>query len=203
MIVYARRDNHFREILNRARIALPDGVGIMIAGKVVGHQLRERITGTDMVELICREVSEKPINVGFLGGRNGVAEKTANCLKKKYPDLSVSFVGEEWEGRESDAQGLAKSKTDILFVAFGFPKQEEWMASQSEKSKITVMMGVGGAFDYLSGQVPRAPSVIRSLGFEWLYRLIRQPWRIKRQLALFSFALLVIKSFLRNPRRVD
>lgn len=83
---------------------------------------------------------------------------------------------------------------DILFVAFGFPKQEQWIAEHLEKLPIRVAMGVGGAFDYLSGRVSRAPFFLRSLGLEWLYRLVRQPWRIKRQLALVEFTGLVLKA---------
>jgi len=82
---------------------------------------------------------------------------------------------------------------DLLFVAYGFPKQEEWMAEHIHNLPVQVMMGVGGAFDYISGQVPRAPRFLRKLGLEWLFRLAVQPWRLKRQLALFDFAFLVLK----------
>lgn len=82
---------------------------------------------------------------------------------------------------------------DILFVAFGFPKQEEWMAKQINKIPVRVMIGVGGAFDYVSGNISRAPFVVRLFGFEWLWRLIREPWRFKRQLALLEFVFLVLK----------
>ncbi len=170
----------------------------------------------DLLEDICERVAEKPITVGFLGGGPKIAEITAERLLAKYPNLKINFVGQEWgnEGfgfvsnskfkiQSSKLQFKIKnlvSKTkdqrqktiDILFVAFGAPKQEMWMAENLDKLPVKVMMGVGGAFDYLSGKVPRAPILIRRLGFEWLFRLIVQPWRIKRQLALLEFIWLVV-----------
>ena len=87
---------------------------------------------------------------------------------------------------------------DILFVAFGFPKQEQWIAENLDKIPVKVAMGVGGAFDYISGNVPRSPVFIRKLGLEWLFRLIIQPWRLKRQLALFKFIYLVLREKLKS-----
>jgi len=90
-----------------------------------------------------------------------------------------------------------KAGVDILFVAYGFPKQEEWIAKNLPKLPVKAAMGVGGAFDYISGNVSRAPFFVRAIGLEWLFRLIRQPWRIKRQLRLATFILLVIKELTR------
>ncbi len=181
ILVYASKHPEFKNILNNARLGLPDGIGVICAGKFLGTPFVERVTGVDFMDFLCYEVHEKPITVGFLGGRSGVAERSAECLKAKYPGLKVVFVGEEWK----------KTEVDILFVAFGFPKQEEFMASHVGKIPVRVMIGVGGAFDYISGAVPRAPLFIRSIGFEWLFRLLIQPWRIKRQLALLKFVLLI------------
>lgn len=219
IIVSASRNSSFRMILNQARIALPDGVGVTVAARILGKNLKERISGTDCLESLCADVAavnsvtaKKPITVGFLGGRRGVAEKTAECLIKKYPGLNVAFVGEEWGNVSDDKWQMANGKEkkhekkstaftidhlpstiDILFVAFGFPKQEQWMAEHVGKIPVKVMMGVGGAFDYLSGEIPRAPFFLRSIGLEWLFRLVVQPWRLRRQIALLSFILLVIK----------
>lgn len=187
ILVYAKSHANFRTILNNARIALCDGVGIIWAGKVLGQGVKHRVGGTDFIEKVCSEVCKKPITVGFLGGRGSVAEKTAECLQKKYPGLKVVFAASEWPENSS------KLSIDILFVAFGFPKQEEWIAQNLEKIPVKIALGVGGAFDYISGNIERAPVFIRELGFEWLYRLIRQPWRIKRQLALLEFIFLVLK----------
>jgi N-acetylglucosaminyldiphosphoundecaprenol N-acetyl-beta-D-mannosaminyltransferase len=244
-LVLANKNTDFGNILNRADLALADGVGLMIASNIMGKPLKERFTGVDLVKSLCEAIAEKPITVGFLGGRGGIAEKTAECLLKKYPKLKIGFVGEEWilgsthplddslepsgntslanenmsispaadyvkqnSGKnpiKSSSRGESLPKfdnlkikknnkaVDILFVAFGAPKQEFWIAKNLEKIPVKIAVGVGGAFDYLGGKTPRAPGFIRSLGLEWLFRLIVQPWRIKRQLALLEFAWLVAK----------
>lgn len=203
MLVYASNNTSFKDILNNAKLALIDGVGIIWAGKVLGKNIKQRITGTDLMESLCKEVSasnegalKKPITVGFLGGRQKVAERTAECLQKKYPGLKVIFADQEPDKLLKEPKLLI----DILFVAFGFPKQEKWIAENLEKIPVKVAMGVGGAFDYISGSVPRAPVFIRMLGFEWLYRLIRQPWRWKRQLVLIEFALMILREKIENRK---
>jgi N-acetylglucosaminyldiphosphoundecaprenol N-acetyl-beta-D-mannosaminyltransferase len=193
IVVYANSHDRYKKILNEAKIALPDGVGVFLASALLGHRLMARITGVDFMEEICKRSVDQPIRVGFLGGGPGVAKRTADCLKKKYPWIKVGFTGGEWKER-----GPAY-KLDILFVAFGAPKQEEWINEHLEELPVKVVMGVGGAFDYVSGNVRRAPFMIRSVGLEWLFRLSTQPWRWRRQLALPKFAWLVFKEkFARN-----
>ncbi|HYK08267.1 MAG TPA: WecB/TagA/CpsF family glycosyltransferase [Candidatus Eisenbacteria bacterium] len=217
MIVLSHKNSDFQMALNGAKIALNDGVGVGLAAQSMGISLTERFTGVDLVEKLCKEVSDWPITVGFLGGGPGVAELTSNCLVKKYPNLRVSFIGQEWSKEgfdlakkyqvssskyyESTKPKIHNTKyllpntdvIDILFVAFGAPKQEFWMQEHVGKIPVKVLVGVGGAFDYISGKVPRAPKVVRSMGMEWLFRLAVQPWRIKRQLALVEFVWMVIK----------
>ncbi len=207
ILVFANDDKSYKNILNKAKIALTDGVGIIFAGKLLGKQFKERVTGVDLLENLCFRIAEKPITVGFLGGRPGVAEKTAECLIKKYPGLKVGFVGEEWPNHHFSrlphvASGQASSintkylihnTIDVLFVAFGAPKQEVWIDENLDKIPVKVAVGVGGAFDYISGEVKRSPVWIQNIGFEWLYRLVRQPWRIKRQFSLLKFIWLVFK----------
>lgn len=234
-LVIANKNKDFKNILNKAELASNDGIGLSIAAKILNRPLKDRFTGVDLVENLCEMVAEKPITVGFLGGRDGVAEKAAECLRKKYPGLKVSFVRREWPNEHSgrlphvadDARlqnsgkqyansvSLSKSRLqsgikptfsssasgqapsinsiDILFVAFGAPKQEFWISENLEKVPVKIAIGVGGAFDYISGKTPRAPLFLRSIGFEWLFRLIIQPWRIKRQLSLLEFMWLVLK----------
>ena len=209
ILVYAHAHSAYKDKLNSAQVALADGVGLLGAAQVLGRPLKERITGVDFIEKLCRDVQKpefvtdgKALSMGFLGGRGGVAEKAAQCLVSKYPWLNVVFIAEEWseagfrlglKNHESRIMNQGKKEIDILFVAYGFPKQEEWIAENLEKLPIRMAMGVGGSFDYLSGKVARAPKVVRSLGLEWLFRLIREPWRIRRQTALFKFIILVLK----------
>lgn len=233
ILVYAQDHPEYQKVLNEAEVALPDGVGLLIGGYLMGRPIKERITGTDFIEKLCVACREKPMYMGFLGGRGGVAELTAERLKKKYPWINVVWVGEEWGTGKNDAfrsssaeailaQGPAgrhprptssvaslpagarrgtptpatlrnNQGIDILFVAYGFPKQEEWIYKNLPDLPVKVAMGVGGAFDYISGRVPRAPKFVRAIGLEWLFRLLVQPWRWKRQLALVKFVLLILK----------
>jgi len=243
IVIYAQNHTRYKKILNEAKIALPDGIGVFLGSALMGIPLKERITGVDFMEEICRRSPEQPLRMGFLGGRERVAERTAECLKTRYPWIDVVFVGEEWpqvvksssykvvksssrqvvksssrqvvksSSRQvvkssSDSEnghegfGLEDLKTsipimDILFVAFGHPKQEEWIYENLEHLPVKVAMGVGGAFDYISGRVERAPFMIRAMGMEWLYRLIKEPWRWRRQLALGRFVWLVVKKFIK------
>lgn len=193
IIVYASKHPKYRNILNQADLALADGVGIILAGLILRKPFRQRIAGVDFVDLLCRESVGKAISIGLLGGKAGVAERAAECLRKKYPGVKVLFAS-------SDPDKLLESPNslilDILFVAFGHPKQEEWISENLDRLPVKVAMGVGGAFDYISGQV-RAPYFIRRLGLEWLFRLIREPWRWSRQLALIEYALLVLRDKLK------
>lgn len=213
IIMFAVNDLEYERVLKSANLALTDGVGVLWAGKMFGKNFKGRVHGVDLVESLCREVSEKPITVGFLGGYGNVAQKASERLVKKYPGLRVVFASSEYSDDTqrtglSDAQSIRNSedpnlrhtdspsflsfpKTDILFVAFGSPKQEKWIYENLPKIDVKVAIGVGGAFDFISGKVRRAPVWVRSLGLEWLFRLIIQPWRIKRQFALVRFVFKV------------
>jgi len=215
MLVYANTHLAYQDKLNKADIALPDGIGLFIAGGILGDPLQERIAGVDFVEKLCREAKENPLSMGFLGGKDGVANHAAERLLKKYPWLDIVFVGPEWDDKgflwkkeqrsklgttQKQKNGIIPQKgkqhagmIDILFVAYGVPKQEEWIYEHLPQLPVKAAIGVGGAFDYLSGTVHRAPFIIRFFGFEWLFRLIIQPWRFRRQLALLTFISLVFK----------
>lgn len=188
IITYAYYYPQFKDILNTADLALPDGIGIILAARFLGLHLDTRITGVDFMELICEKAAKNNASVGLLGGRHGVAKSTARRLVEKYPGLRVAYIAEEFNEAE-----FKKRPCDILFVAFGFPKQEQWIFQYKDRISFKVAMGVGGAFDYISGRVGRAPRWVRQIGFEWAYRLIREPWRIKRQVHLIYFVVLVIK----------
>lgn len=206
ILVYAASHENFKKILNLAEISLPDGVGLFLASLFLLKPFKERIPGVDFMEEVCKRSVRMPISIGLLGAGAGVAEKTAECLQAKYPHLNIVFVSEEWDGLANGKWQMANGKKelsaisnkpiahiDLLFVAFGHPKQEEWIYKNLDHIPVTAAMGVGGAFDYISGTVKRAPFMVRAIGFEWLYRLIREPWRFKRQLSLIKFVKLVIR----------
>ncbi|HSA83954.1 MAG TPA: WecB/TagA/CpsF family glycosyltransferase [Patescibacteria group bacterium] len=214
ILVYANGHSDYKDKLNSSQVALPDGVGLVIGSYLLGKPLRHRITGVDFIEMACHATREKPMSIGFLGGRGGVAEKAALRLLRKYTWLEIVFIGEEWGesgfkkaevfgmkymvyGKKEKIQhmtyNIQNTTIDILFVAYGFPKQEEWIYENLPHLPVKAAMGVGGAFDYLSGSIPRAPKVLRMIGLEWLFRLFVQPWRWRRQLSLFTFLFLVFK----------
>ena len=218
IVMLARSDLRYEKILKSADLALNDSIGIVWARKMFGKPSKGRIHGVDLVEGLAKAVAKKPIRIGFLGGRENVAQRTAERLKSRYPGLKVAFAISEYSDvtqkvgkisksddriiRDSETPDLRNTdspsflsfpKTDILFVAFGSPKQEKWISENLSKIDVKVAIGVGGAFDFISGKVKRAPVWIRNLGLEWLFRLFIQPWRIKRQTKLAEFVLLVIK----------
>lgn len=197
ILVYARRHPEFADILNSADISLADGVGVVVAGAILGKLLKKRITGVDFMKNLCEKVSKKPITVGFLGGKPGVALKASECLEKEFWGLDSVLVESGNPDRASVKmiqQKMGKSQQiDILFVGFGFPRQEEWIHDHLGDLPVRVAMTVGGSFDIVSGSLPRAPKLMRMLGLEWLWRLILQPSRWKRQLSLLTFLWLVFK----------
>lgn len=202
ILVIAKKNSYYKKILNGARLALPDGVGVIFASKLLGLGLKRRITGVCLMESLCKRVAEKPITVGFLGAGPNIAHSTAECLVKKYPGLKVVFAQEEWEkdGMETrlDNNSGVDKTIDILFVAFGSPKQEIWIYENLDKLPVKVAIGVGGAFDFVSGKVKRAPVFMQKIGLEWLFRLIIQPWRIKRQFSLILFIYFVISDLFKG-----
>jgi len=214
MVVAAQKDLAFKAALNDADLSIPDGAGLKLSKKV-----RNSFSGTDFMEKLISLSAEKGFVVGFLGGKEGIAKKAAECLLRKYPGLKVAFaksgglVNNDGVILRTKSEGSSPTMEDsspaspgqndilpcdILFVAFGHIKQEKWMAANLEKIPVKVAMGVGGSFDYFSGTVPRAPKFMRNWGLEWLFRLIIQPWRIKRQLALLQYLRLL---FLSSPTR--
>ncbi|HRN96420.1 MAG TPA: WecB/TagA/CpsF family glycosyltransferase [Candidatus Levybacteria bacterium] len=187
LVVMGLASKPYQDILNAADISLPDGVGIVWASKVLGKGIKARISGVDFMKSLCEKVSKQPVTIGLFGAQPGVAEETANCLRKMYSDLHISYVSDTW-----NLQKATEEKIDILFVALGSPKQEQWIYEHLEELPVKVVMGVGGSFDMISGKVKRAPEFVRSLGLEWLWRLMIQPWRWKRQLRLLEFIRLVL-----------
>jgi N-acetylglucosaminyldiphosphoundecaprenol N-acetyl-beta-D-mannosaminyltransferase len=196
IVVYAQSHPSFKNILNTADIALCDGTGIVLASYLLHNPIKSRVTGVDFMKKICEKSAKESVTVGFLGGKDGVAERVRDRLTKEFPGLQVQFAESEWGTNTSHETYMSNksSYVDFLFVAFGHPKQEEWISSHLADLPVRVMMGVGGAFDYISGEVPRAPAILRTIGLEWLYRLIRQPWRWRRQLSLVVFIFLVCKN---------
>lgn len=195
MVMIARRDVNFANILLRAAVTVPDGVGLLWAARRLGKPLPERVTGSDGVPLIAERAARHGWRLFLLGAAPGVADRAAEVLCARYPGLRIAGVysGSPKPEEEAEiAERINQSGADVLFVAFGAPEQDKWIARNAPRLNVTMAMGVGGTFDFIAGVVPRAPQWMRGAGLEWLYRLIRQPWRLRRMLRLPRFAALVL-----------
>lgn len=195
MVVQAQRDSAFRDVVNHCALSLCDTVGLLTVARRRGARLRERVTGVELVEHVCARAANDGIGVYFLGGAESVAADAAGILEARFSGLHVAgtrngFFTSDEEPQIADA--IRASGAGLLFVGLGSPRQEMWLARNLEKTGCGAAVGVGGSFDVLSGRVERAPQLWRRLGIEWLYRLIREPHRFRRQLALPYFVWLVM-----------
>lgn len=194
IILAAKKDDEFRKILNSADLALADGVGLIFASRFLKTPLKQRISGVDFTLALCGLAEKKEKTVFLLGGGEGVAEKTGQELKKLFPRLKISGTA---GGTKADNFPPRNVRADILFAAFGAPKQEKWIFANLtalESSGVKIALGVGGAVDIISGRLPRAPLFLRRIGLEWLWRLILEPRRLKRIFnAVIIFPSAVIK----------
>lgn len=199
-LVTAVENQRFKNAIETAKIKIVDGVGIVIAGRWLNVNVGERVTGVGLMRNLLDMASERRLRVMLIGGRDNLALKLAKCYSNQFPE--ARFIGlkgiEEIKRPRSEEEGkifsiVADYKPQLVFVAFGSPDQELWIERHRKKFSGCVVMGVGGSFDYLSGNINRAPIFIQKIGLEWLYRLIIQPWRWKRQLKLLKFIGLVLK----------
>ena len=194
-LVYSREEPQFRAALQRAALCIPDGIGVLWAARLQGRKLRERVAGSDLVLYLAEEAAKSGWRVYFLGAAQNVAKKTAQILSGWYPDLNVAgtYSGSPSQEEEDDiVSRIHASRADLVFVAYGAPKQDLWLSRNLQRTGAKVGVGVGGSFDFITGVQKRAPRWVQRIGLEWLYRLLREPWRWRRQLALPKFVWLVL-----------
>lgn len=193
----AQKDETLRNLINGADLVTPDGIGVIWGGRQLGYDFPERVTGIDLMVSLCRKAADRGWKVFLFGAAPGVAEAAAQSLCKRFPGLVVAGCRHGYFNDDESA-GIAKEiaalRPDILFVALGAPKQEYWIKEQQEVMKIPLCMGVGGSFDVIAGVKTRAPQWAIRLNLEWLYRLMAEPTRWKRQLALPRYVLAIKKA---------
>lgn len=194
-IMRARRDQSFMMVLQDSDLNTPDGAGVLWALRHRGIRVSERAGGADLIWSIAEQAAARKHRLFLLGARPGVAEQAGLKLQRHFPDLAIvgSCSGrpeQEWDARQ--VEHINRTSADILFVAFGAPAQDEWIARNKARLQVPVSMGMGGSFDYVAGTASRAPRWMRAHGLEWLYRLIRQPWRWRRMLVLPQFVWLAL-----------
>jgi N-acetylglucosaminyldiphosphoundecaprenol N-acetyl-beta-D-mannosaminyltransferase len=190
----AQQDDRLRELLNQATYPIPDGVGVILASILKGGRIRSRVTGIDMMLRLCQEAAARGKKIFLYGAKPGVADEAKRRLEEMFPGIQI--VG-TMHGYEKDEQvikeAINQSGADILFVALGSPTQEYWIVNHMHSLVPKVYQGVGGSFDVISGKLKRAPLLVQKLGLEWLYRLLKEPWRWKRQLVLPKFLIKAIR----------
>ena len=190
IVMRSRKDAALRAAINGASLVLPDGVGVVWAAKRLGKPIPQRVTGYDFLLSLLGKMRG---SVFVLGGRPGVAEKAAQEIERRFPYVTIAGCqhGYFTDG-DAVSEKIRNAAPDLLIVCLGSPKQELWMAEHRDVGA-GLMAGLGGAADVLAGEVKRAPPGWQKRGLEWLYRLIHEPRRIKRQirLPLFVAAILV------------
>ena len=195
IIMAAQEDNELKEILNSADLCTADGIGVVHASRILGNPVPERVAGFDMACGVIDEIAQSGHRLYLFGGKPGVAETAAQNLKEDYPLINIVGTRDGYfapEDTDSIVDDINASGADLVLVCLGAPKQENWIFENKNRLNCHVMMGVGGTIDVLAGTAERAPEIWCDLGLEWLYRLIKEPSRFFRMMALPKFALTVI-----------
>lgn len=206
----AQKDRRFAAAMLSADVLYPDGISIVIASRVLGHPLKERVPGGELMELLCREAAVGGLSVYFLGGLPGAAEKAARILQERYPLLKIAGVACPPVGFEQNAEESARVLTaiqeaapDILFVGLGVPKQELWVWENTAKLPVGVAFPIGAALDTTAGLRKRAPLWAQKTGIEWLYRLAMEPKRLWRRYLIGNtrFVWIILRQRVSKKRR--
>lgn len=195
-VMRAHRDHAFAGVLESADLCLADGTGVVWAARRQGCAMSGPVAGVDLVPPLAATCARRGFRLFLLGAAPGVGAELASRLRAEHPGLEVAtHPGAPDPSSDDETVNLIQAhQTQVLLVAFGAPKQELWIARTKDRLGVAMAIGVGGAFDYLTGRVPRAPVWMRSAGLEWLHRLIHQPWRIRRMAVLPAYALKVLSA---------
>jgi len=198
-----QKDSFLKGMFESAALLLPDGIGVVLAVRLLFREKIERVPGADLMQNLCKAASEKGYRVFVYGAAEDVNKKAVEKLTEKCPGIKI--VG-RCNGyiRDEDMEGLINqinnSGTDILFIGLGSPKQEKWIQQYLPRLNVKVCQGIGGTLDTIAGNVKRAPVFFQRMGLEWFYRLVSEPRRIRRQVVLPVFAFNVLKEKIMGQR---
>lgn len=204
-ILRAQEDEEYAEILRRAALITPDGFGVVWGARLLNLPIYERVTGVDMVTGICERAAKNNYSIYILGSEPGIAALAAEKLSARYPGLRVvgtqhGFWKRDGISDEEIVQRIHDAKPDVLFVAFGIPSQEKFIARHFKALNVPVSLGVGGSFDVYSEKLRRAPEYIQRSGMEWLYRVWQEPKRWKRMSYVPRFMAFALRTWLFGKR---
>jgi N-acetylglucosaminyldiphosphoundecaprenol N-acetyl-beta-D-mannosaminyltransferase len=202
-VMAAQKNADFCQAINSAALVVADGIGVVWATYFMGFPAPERITGTDTLVALAKRCAEKGYRLYLLGAVPGVAEQTGAYLQTLAPGLQIAgtYAGSPAHGEEDAIiERILQANVDVLCVAYGAPAQELWIHRNLSRLPVAVAMGVGGAYDFLSGLQRRAPRAMQRMGLEWLFRLYREPWRWQRMLAIPRF---IVQVLLKGRKKYD
>jgi len=191
--------------LNNADMLVADGAGVVLASKILGKEVKEKVSGVDLVKNLLVSTYKRPIKFFLFGGNPGIAEKAHANIICDYPNAQVVGTRNGYFTEDDEAAIISEinnSDADVLLVCLGAPKQEIWIHENKNKLRVKACLGVGGTLDILAGNVKLAPDFFRNNGLEWLYRLYKEPRRFKRMLRLPKFILFVLAiriGFIKQP----
>jgi N-acetylglucosaminyldiphosphoundecaprenol N-acetyl-beta-D-mannosaminyltransferase len=200
----------FKELLNGADLTVLDGKPLVWAARYLGFSQSERVTGIDLIEACAELSADAGYRIFFLGGAEGVAEEAKDLVERRYPGVRISGAYSPPAGdyplpqeiNEEIIRRIQEARPDILFVAFGCPKQEQWIRDHALKLGVTIAAGIGGSFNFITGKTPRAPKLLQDTGLEWLYRLYVEPGRLWRRYLCADLPLVLRLAFLEVFSRV-
>ncbi|AWB46257.1 glycosyltransferase [Paenibacillus sp. CAA11] len=196
MVMAALGDSNYKKVFDEAELIVPDGAGVVWAAGKLGHPVAERVAGFDLLHELMRAGQSRSWRVYLVGSTQEVIQETAGRLQKLYPGTEIVGYRDGFFGPTEDAEvikTIVEAKPHLLFVARGADTQEPWIGRYKEQLGVPVMMGVGGSFDIISGKSKRAPKFMQRMRLEWFYRLVKEPTRIRRMLALPKFVVKVTR----------
>ncbi|WP_112153779.1 WecB/TagA/CpsF family glycosyltransferase [Listeria fleischmannii] len=185
-----KKNEALRNIVNNCPLINADGSSIVLAGKILGHPITERVTGIDLMDRLLKEASEESYSLFLLGATEEVVQEVKRIIQVRYPAAKVVGCRNGYFDRNDSllvAREIKKSQADILFVAFSSPEKEFWINQHLEAMNVPFVMGVGGSFDVMAGKTTRAPKLFQKMGCEWLWRFLQEPRRMFKRYFIGNF----------------
>jgi N-acetylglucosaminyldiphosphoundecaprenol N-acetyl-beta-D-mannosaminyltransferase len=196
-VIAARRDQNLLEFVKQSDLLIPDGIGVVMAARILGLAHLQRLAGADLMQALCAHAAQHGLRIFLYGARQEVNVKSLEVLENRYPGIQIVGACHGYlPGEEMDVlvDQINTSQADILFIALGSPRQEKWMEEFGPRLQVRISQGIGGSLDTIVGTVRRAPPAFQKLRLEWFFRLITQPSRAKRQAVLPLFMLLILQA---------
>ena len=197
IVMIAQTDGNVMRLLNEGDLVVPDGIGLIIVSRIKKLELKERVAGADLADNILKFCGKEKKSIFILGSKPGVAEIACEKIKEIHPDIIIAgYFHGYFKETEDEAiiEKINNVNPDVVLVGLGAPKQEIWIDKYYKRINCKLIMGVGGGIDICAGTSKRAPIAFQNLGLEWFYRLVKEPWRLKRMLVLPKFLIKALRS---------